>query len=51
MTIEKNTHNGSLIASAIYNGFLVTRIYYGYTKKEVRQRFLVELNIIKESSF
>jgi len=46
MTIEKVKHNGSFIASTIHKGYLVTRVYYGYTKKQVRQRFLVELKTI-----
>jgi hypothetical protein len=33
MTITKN-HNGSLTVSKVINGYLYTKTYYGYTKKE-----------------
>ena len=42
MTIERNP-NGSLVLSDIVNGYLFTRVYYGYTKKEARALFAQEI--------
>jgi hypothetical protein len=38
MTIER-TFQGAYKISAIVNGYLVTRQYMGYTKREAIQRF------------
>ena len=38
MSITKN-HDGALIVSDIINGYLVTRKYYGYSRKEARELF------------
>jgi hypothetical protein len=36
-------HNGSLLASAVHNGRLISRVFYGYTMKQARQIFLEEI--------
>jgi hypothetical protein len=38
MTIEKNVH-GAWVVSDIIRGYLVTRFYYGYTKREAQRQF------------
>lgn len=38
MTITKN-YQGAYVISDIIDGYLVERVYMGYTKKEARQRF------------
>jgi len=42
MTIEKVKHNGALIISDIIDGYLVSKTYYGYTKKEAIKLFRSE---------
>lgn len=37
-----NKINGSVVVSAMINGYLVTRAYYGYTVKEAKQIFKAE---------
>ena len=39
LSITKNPINGSYVVSDIIDGHLVTRTYYGYTKKECRRMF------------
>lgn len=41
MTIEKN-HSGAWIISTIWQGYLVTRSYYFYTKREAVRQFKAE---------
>lgn len=38
MTIERN-HHGAYVITAIINGYLVTRQYYGYTKRDAIREF------------
>ena len=38
MTIERN-HDGGYVISDIVNGYLVTKRYYGYTKKQAMKMF------------
>lgn len=38
MVIEKN-HNGAYIISEVIKGFLVTRVFYGYNKREAVKEF------------
>lgn len=38
MTIEKN-YQGAYVITDIIGGYLVHRVYMGYTKKEARQLF------------
>lgn len=39
MTIEKRFHDGAWVISDVINGFLVTRVYMGYSKKEAITMF------------
>ena len=39
LSITKNPINGAYVVSDIIDGHLVTRTYYGYTKKECRRMF------------
>lgn len=39
MTITKIRHSGAYQISAVIGGHLVTRTYYGYTKRESVQEF------------
>lgn len=41
MTVERN-HDGAWIVSDIIAGYLVTRRYYGYTKREAKQAFIAD---------
>jgi len=41
-TATRNT-NGSWVVSDIVAGYLVTRVYYGYTKRESVARFTLEM--------
>lgn len=41
--VEKNRVNGSWIVSDFVGGYLVTRVYYGYTKRESVARFTLEM--------
>jgi hypothetical protein len=36
-------HNGALEVSAVHNGRLITRVFYGYTMREARAMFVEEL--------
>jgi hypothetical protein len=45
MTIEK-TFQGAYRISAIVNGYLVTRQYMGYTKKQAIEAFKQSINTI-----
>lgn len=38
MTITKN-HEGALVVSGMAHGYLVTRTYFGYTRKEALALF------------
>lgn len=42
MTVTKN-HEGALVVSALAHGYLITRTYYGYTRKEALALFKREL--------
>ena len=41
MTVERN-HEGAYVISDIINGYLVTKRYYGYTKKQAVKLFREE---------
>ena len=43
MTIERN-HEGAYVISDIIGGYLVTKRYYGYTKREAIKLFKEESN-------
>jgi hypothetical protein len=49
LTTEKN-ETGGLVISAIVKGYLLTRHYYYYTKKEATRLFLDEVNGRKENT-
>lgn len=40
MTIERSVYGW--VVTDVINGYLVSRLYIGYTKKEARQRFMEE---------
>lgn len=42
ISIEK-LHNGALRLTAMIDGRLVTRVYYGYSRKEARAMFKSEV--------
>jgi hypothetical protein len=42
ITVERN-HAGAYVLSAIHGGYLVSRQYYGYTKREAVRLFKEEL--------
>lgn len=42
MTITKLFPSGALEVSAIINGYLVRRVYYGYSKREAARMFRAE---------
>ena len=42
MTITKLFPSGAVEVSDIINGYLVRRIYYGYTKREAARMFRAE---------
>lgn len=46
MNITKN-HDGALIIQDIVKGYLITRKYYFYTKKEAISRFKNEIKELK----
>lgn len=39
MTVTKLNHSGAWQISALVNNYLVTRTYYGYTKREAMAQF------------
>lgn len=43
ISIEKN-HYGAWVVSAIVNGYLTTRQFYGYTKRDAISRFIAHAN-------
>lgn len=43
LTIEKN-RQGAWVVSALVSGYLMTRQFYYYTKKESARLFLLEAN-------
>lgn len=47
MTIERIPHSGALVVSEIIGGYLVTRKYYGYSKREAMRAFRAEARQIK----
>jgi hypothetical protein len=47
LTIEKN-ETGGLVITALVNGYLMTRHFYYYPKKEAARLFLLEANGNKE---
>jgi hypothetical protein len=47
ITLEKN-ETGGLVITALVSGYLVTRHYYYYTKREAARLFLQEINGKKE---
>mgnify|MGYP001613860763 CR=1 FL=1 len=42
MLIEKNI-NGSIVISELVRGLFITRVYYGYTKRECIRMFCDEI--------
>lgn len=42
MRVERNKINGSVAVTDIINNQLVTKVYYGYTKKEAEKMFKKE---------
>jgi hypothetical protein len=48
-TIERN-NTGGYVITAIVKGYLVTRHYYYYTKREAARLFLNEINEKKEAT-
>ena len=42
MTAERNVY-GAWVVSDIIGGYLVTRVYYGYSKREALRRFRSEV--------
>jgi hypothetical protein len=42
-TAERNRVNGSWVVSDIVAGYWVTRVYYGYSKRESVARFTLEM--------
>ena len=49
ITLEKN-NQGAWVASAIVSGYLVTRQFYYYTKREAARLFLNEVNGKREAT-
>jgi hypothetical protein len=49
ITLEKN-ETGGLVITALVSGYLVTRHYYYYTKREAARLFLNEINGKKEAT-
>jgi hypothetical protein len=49
ITAEKN-ETGGLVLTALVGGYLMTRHYYYYTKKEATRLFLDEVNGRKENA-
>ena len=49
ITIQKN-ETGGLVITALVSGYLVTRHYYYYTKREAARLFLNEANGKKEAT-
>jgi hypothetical protein len=43
LSFSKNTE-GALVVSAIVSGYLMTRVFYYYTKREAARLFLLEAN-------
>jgi hypothetical protein len=43
ISINKNTE-GAYVISAIVGGYLMTRVFYYYTKREAARLFLLEAN-------
>ena len=39
MSLTINHNNGSLTISSIYNNYLVSRTYYGYSKRDAKKMF------------
>lgn len=42
LSVYRNQHNGSWVVQGLVAGFLETRVYYGYTKREACKRFRAE---------
>ena len=45
MIIETNQVNGALVVSAIVNGYLETRVYIGYSKRDAVKAFKQRYNL------
>lgn len=43
MTVTKQAHSGAYVVSDIIGGYLVTRTYYGFTKREAVRMFREEI--------
>jgi len=48
MIIEKARHSGAIVISDIVEGYLLTRVYYGHTRREARLLFLAGEGKIRE---
>jgi hypothetical protein len=48
MIIEKARHSGAIVISDIVGGYLLTRVYYGHTRREARLLFLAGEGKIRE---
>lgn len=46
ITITKVPHNGALILSAIRGNQMITRTYYGHTRREALRLFIEVLSLI-----
>lgn len=42
MTVTKQAHSGAYVVSDLVDGYLVTRTYYGFTKREAVRMFREE---------
>lgn len=43
MTIEKRFHDGAWVIYSTINGYLVTRVYVGYSKREAMRIYREEV--------
>lgn len=48
MLVEKVKHSGALVISRVIDGILITRRYYGCTKREALQAFNDETKSFKK---
>lgn len=47
VSVTKNAHNGSYECAAIVDGSRVSKVYYGYTKREAVRRFTCGVNAVE----
>lgn len=43
ITVERVQHSGALVLSCIVGGYLLSRTYYGHTKRDALRLFRAEL--------